>query len=100
LGVSIGTAFGRQRPLDTLRRLARDSFEEMEYEIDEGIVESFETAELSEQGVDLGALGLGPPRRTWTYMLEEQPLETKPKLRLVPNLLQSVVNKLFGRSSS
>ena len=98
LGVSIGTAFGRQRPLDTLRRLARDSFEEMEYEIDEGIVDSFENAELSERGVDLQALGLSPPRRTWTYLLEEQPLETKPKLRLVPSLLQSMVNKVFGRS--
>jgi preprotein translocase subunit SecA len=99
-GVSIGTGFGRERPLDTFRRLARESFEQMEEEIDEGVIASFERAELSERGVDLRALGLARPRRTWTYLMQEQPIDTQPKLRMVPTLLRSVVDKLFGNKTT
>jgi preprotein translocase subunit SecA len=99
VGVSIGTGFGRQKPLDAFRRQARDSYEEMEYEIDEGIVESFERGRFAETGIDVEELGLSPPKKTWTYLTTELPIETQPKLRLVPSLLKSMINKMFGQST-
>jgi preprotein translocase subunit SecA len=95
-GVSIGTGFGRERPLDTFKRLAVESFEQMEEAVDAGILSSFERAELSERGVDLEALGLARPRRTWTYLMKEQPLETRARMRMLPTLLRSLVNRLWG----
>ncbi len=97
VGISIGSSFGRERPLTTFRRLARESFETFEEETDEGIIETFERAELTKRGIDLAAEGLAPPDEIWSYVVKEQPLETKAKPRLPVTMLQSLVNLFKGK---
>jgi preprotein translocase subunit SecA len=96
VGVSIGSSFGRERPLSTFRRLARESFEAFETEVDEGITATFERADITTTGIDLAAEGLAPPAETWTYVVEEQPLETRARPRFQVTLLKRLVGWLKG----
>ncbi len=97
LGVAIGTGFGRQRPLDVFRSQARDSFDEMEETVDQHIIESFLEVKIGPRGVDLESLGLAPPKRSWTYLMKEQPIDTQPKLKLLPSVLKSFFDKIGGK---
>ncbi len=97
VGVSFGSSFGRERPQQTFRRMARESFEVFEQEVDGGLIETFERAEVTRRGVDLDAEGLAPPTETWTYVVKEQPLETKPRPRLQAALLKRVVDLFRGK---
>jgi preprotein translocase subunit SecA len=96
VGISIGSTFGRERPQQTFQRMARESFETFEEDVDTGIVETFERTKITRRGIDLEAEGLAPPSETWTYVVKEQPLETKPRPRLQATLLKKFVD--FFRS--
>ena len=100
VGISIGSTFGRESPLATFRRMARESFDAFEEEVDDGIIETFERAEATRSGIDLAAEGLAPPDEIWTYVVKEQPLETKAKPRLPVTMLQSLVNLFKGKKKT
>ncbi len=96
-GVSVGTGFGRERPMGTYRRLAKESYEAFEREVDEGVAATFESDAVSERGLDLEAAGLAPPRRTWTSIVKEQPLDTRPPPRLPVTLARKLADLLRGK---
>jgi hypothetical protein len=94
--VSVATGFGREKPLQAFRRLARESFEAFEEEVEEGIVDLLARGAAGER-IDLEAEGLAPPKRTWTYVVKEQPLEMRPPPRLQATLARNLMNLITGR---
>jgi preprotein translocase subunit SecA len=99
VGLSSPSRFAREGPLATFRRLAEESYETWEREAEERLVSAFLGAEIEERGVDLAALGLAPPARIWTSIVEEQPIDLRPPPRLPVTHLRRLERLLAGKRS-
>ncbi|OZC61477.1 MULTISPECIES: accessory Sec system translocase SecA2 [Nocardiaceae] len=66
-------ALGRENPLDEYHRIAVDAFREVSDKAIEHARATFESAEITENGIDLGKSGLARPSSTWTYMVHDNP---------------------------
>ena len=68
-------ALGRQNPLDEFHRMAVDAFGSLAADAIEAAQQTFETADLDEDGLDLDLSKLARPTSTWTYMVHDNPLQ-------------------------
>ncbi|MET0703954.1 MAG: accessory Sec system translocase SecA2 [Mycobacterium sp.] len=68
-------ALGRQNPLDEFHRMAVDAFASLAADAIEAAQQTFETADLAEDGLDLDLSRLARPTSTWTYMVHDNPLQ-------------------------
>ncbi|MFB9905508.1 accessory Sec system translocase SecA2 [Allokutzneria oryzae] len=66
-------ALARQNPLDEFHRAAVPAFNRLRSEVRERTAETLEKAEVTEDGIDLGASGLRKPSSTWTYVVHDNP---------------------------
>ncbi|WP_072806371.1 accessory Sec system translocase SecA2 [Rhodococcoides yunnanense] len=66
-------ALGRENPLDEYHRIAVDAFRTVSTKAVELAVATFESAEITEDGIDLDSAGLARPTSTWTYMVHDNP---------------------------
>ncbi|MGE0132731.1 MAG: accessory Sec system translocase SecA2 [Blastocatellales bacterium] len=65
---------GRQDPLYEFTKRVAEAFSKMRETIEERIVETFATAEMTESGIDLDQSGLRGPSSTWTYLINDRAL--------------------------
>lgn len=66
-------ALGRENPLDEYHRIAVEAFTTVSEKAVESAVSTFETVEITAEGIDLGEAGLRRPTSTWTYMVHDNP---------------------------
>jgi preprotein translocase subunit SecA len=74
LGGSSVFGLGGPAPIDEFHSRANDSYAQMNREVHEMIVRTFETAKIGRDGLDLDDVGLRAPSSTWTYLIQENPL--------------------------
>jgi preprotein translocase subunit SecA len=66
--------FGRQDPLYEFTKRISEAFMKLRQTIEDRIVETFATAKITEDGIDLDQAGLRAPSSTWTYLINDQAL--------------------------
>ncbi|MFQ5528108.1 MAG: accessory Sec system translocase SecA2 [Thermoanaerobaculia bacterium] len=64
---------GGEDPLVEFTRAVAESFKEMMTEVEEAVVETFESVEITAGGVDLEGVDLRGPSSTWTYLVNDDP---------------------------
>jgi len=64
---------GRENPLDEYHRIAVEAFGELSNKAMEQACATFESAEITAEGIDLDEAGLQRPTSTWTYMVHDNP---------------------------
>ena len=62
---------GGQRPVDEYHKLTFEAFEALLERIEEDILQTYETIEISADGVDWEQAGLLRPSSTWTYLVDD-----------------------------
>jgi preprotein translocase subunit SecA len=62
---------GGQRPVDEFHKLTFEAFQSLLERIEDDIVQTYETIEISADGVDWEQAGLLRPASTWTYLVDD-----------------------------
>jgi preprotein translocase subunit SecA len=65
---------GRQDPLYEFTKRIAEAFMKLHLTIENRIVETFATAKITEEGIDIDRAGLRAPSSTWTYLINDQAL--------------------------
>jgi preprotein translocase subunit SecA len=86
-GIPLRT-LGNQDPLAEYQRALVALFASLLSELDARVVETFETAQITARGVDLGREGLESPSSTWTYLVNDQPFGSTME-RIAKNLVRA-----------
>ncbi len=68
---------GRLNPIDEFHKDAVPAYQRLLAEIESRSVETFETASVTEEGLDLEGAGLKRPTATWTYLVQDNPFGTE-----------------------
>lgn len=64
---------GGQNPLDEFHKIVADRFQKLLRRIDDEIIKTFKSAEITEDGIDMAKEGLVGPTSTWTYLINDNP---------------------------
>ncbi|ASO21039.1 preprotein translocase subunit SecA [Actinoalloteichus hoggarensis] len=70
-------SLARENPLDEFHRAAIPAFREILTEAADKAADTFATAEITADGVDLEGEGLRRPSATWTYLINDNPFGTE-----------------------
>ena len=76
LGISASPFGGHLQPLDEFNKEAVRAFTSLLRDVEEQSAETFRTARIDADGIDLDAAGLKRPTATWTYMVHDSPFRT------------------------
>jgi len=87
-------ALARERPLAEYHRAAIPAFRQALADADERTRETFSTARITADGVDLDTDGLRRPTATWTYLVHENPFGST--LEMVLNGLGKAARRRVG----
>jgi len=68
---------GRLNPIDEFHKDAVPAYQRLLAEIESRSVETFETATVTADGLDLEGAGLKRPTATWTYLVQDNPFGTE-----------------------
>ena len=66
-------SIGGYNPLDEFHTDVGKAFQELLQRIDREIVETFESMEITQDGIDLDKMGLRGPGSTWAYLVSDNP---------------------------
>ncbi|AOS63931.1 accessory Sec system translocase SecA2 [Actinoalloteichus hymeniacidonis] len=66
-------ALAKENPLDEFHRAAIPAFNKIRTDAADAAADTFETAEITSEGVDLDSEGLRRPSATWTYLVNDNP---------------------------
>lgn len=64
---------GGQNPLDQFHRIVAGAFHKLMLRINGNIVDTFNSARITEDGIDMASEGLTRPTSTWTYLINDNP---------------------------
>ena len=64
---------GGQNPLDQFHRIVAGAFHKLLLRINDNIIETFNSATITEDGIDMAGEGLTRPTSTWTYLISDNP---------------------------
>ena len=64
---------GGQNPLDQFHRIVARTFHELLLRINDNVVETFNSARITEDGIDMAGEGLTRPTSTWAYLINDNP---------------------------
>ena len=64
---------GGQNPLNEFHRIVADAFHKLLLRINDNVVETFNSARITEDGIDMVGEGLTRPTSTWTYLINDNP---------------------------
>ncbi|TKJ34288.1 MAG: accessory Sec system translocase SecA2 [Planctomycetes bacterium B3_Pla] len=64
---------GGHNPLDEFHKIVAEAFYSLTLRIDDEIVETFNSARITEDGIDMTGEGLVRPTSTWTYLINDNP---------------------------
>lgn len=70
-------SLARENPLDAFNKEAVRGFQTVLTDATEQTAETFRTAEITADGVDLDGVGLKRPTATWTYLVGDNPFGTE-----------------------
>ncbi|OZD04570.1 accessory Sec system translocase SecA2 [Rhodococcus sp. 06-235-1A] len=70
-------ALGRENPLDEYHRIAVEAFKTVSSKAMDLSHATFESAEITSDGIDLDEAGLRRPTSTWTYMVHDNPFASR-----------------------
>ncbi|MCJ0893542.1 accessory Sec system translocase SecA2 [Rhodococcus sp. ARC_M5] len=70
-------ALGRENPLDEYHRIAVEAFKTVASKAMDLSHATFESAEITSDGIDLDEAGLRRPTSTWTYMVHDNPFASR-----------------------
>lgn len=70
-------ALGRENPLDEYHRIAVEAFKTVSSKAMDLSHVTFESAEITSDGIDLDEAGLHRPTSTWTYMVHDNPFASR-----------------------
>jgi preprotein translocase subunit SecA len=90
-------ALARETPIDEFHRAAIPAFKKIPDDVGERSAETFKTARITDDGVDLSEAGLVRPSSTWTYMVHDSPFDTDAEQAL--QRVRAVLKKVRARSS-
>jgi preprotein translocase subunit SecA len=86
---------GNFDPLDEFHKMVGREFGQLQQTIDDCIVETFNSAEITCDGIDLKKEGLIGPTSTWTYLISDNPFGDVIQ-RLLRGLKRSLVSSASG----
>jgi preprotein translocase subunit SecA len=86
---------GNFDPLDEFHKMVGREFGELRQRIDDRIVETFNSAEIARDGIDLEKEGLTGPASTWTYLISDNPFGDVIQ-RLLRGLKRSLARGVSG----
>jgi preprotein translocase subunit SecA len=66
---------GGQNALDAYHRKVGRAFRDLVDAIDDNVVETFRSATITADGIDLEKAGLKGPSSTWTYLINDNPFD-------------------------
>lgn len=89
-------ALAKETPIDEFHRTAIPEFRKIIDEIGDRAAKTFESAQITEDGVDLAASGLRRPSATWTYMVHDNPFDTDAEQAL--QRVRAMIKKVRGAS--
>jgi preprotein translocase subunit SecA len=90
---------GRKNPLDEFHRSAIEAFDNMKEKLESEIVNKFNTAEITEKGMQVDKEGLKGPSSTWTYLVNDSPGQFSRLPLLIKSVSTYVGGTLFSISS-
>ncbi|OZE76131.1 accessory Sec system translocase SecA2 [Rhodococcus sp. 15-649-2-2] len=70
-------ALGRENPLDEYHRIAVEAFKTVSSKAMDLSHATFESADITSDGIDLDDAGLRRPTSTWTYMVHDNPFASR-----------------------
>ncbi|WP_032370318.1 accessory Sec system translocase SecA2 [Rhodococcoides fascians] len=70
-------ALGRENPLDEYHRIAVEAFKTVSAKAMDLSHATFESAEITSDGIDLDNAGMRRPTSTWTYMVHDNPFASR-----------------------
>ena len=68
---------GGKNPSFEFQKKIITAFDDLEQEIDKRILETFDTAHITDTGIDAEREGLTGPSSTWTYLVNDNPFENR-----------------------
>ncbi len=84
---------GNYDPLDEFHKMVGREFADLLRTIDERIVQTFYSAEITPKGIDLEKEGLSGPSSTWTYLISDNPFGD-----VIQRLLRGLKRRLVKES--
>jgi preprotein translocase subunit SecA len=90
-GIHLRT-LGRENPLDEFHRIAIPAFRAAMEGADDKTVETFDEAEITEDGWSPDDVGLVRPSATWTYMVHDNPFGSEME-RFIANASRALLGK-------
>ena len=78
--------FGGQKPVREFIKLSVERFDELQMEIEERCLQTFEQLEVRQNRVDFEKAGIKTPSSTWTYMINDDPFDGILNLQIVGNI--------------
>ncbi|MHC4356613.1 MAG: preprotein translocase subunit SecA, partial [Planctomycetota bacterium] len=64
---------GGQNPLNEFHRIVAEAFHKLLLRINDNVVETFNSARITADGIDMAGEGLTRPTSTWTYLINDNP---------------------------
>jgi preprotein translocase subunit SecA len=88
-------AIGKLNPLYEFNKQAVRAFEELLIDIDEDIVKTFKSAEITKNGINMEREGLKAPTSTWTYLINDNSDQFSNLAALMKAVSSAVKGPLF-----
>jgi len=79
---------GGLNPIDEYQKIAVLAFDEIMKEITNDVINGLKTYEITENGIDMKAAGLGNATTTWTYLIDE----SKSQFSILPQLIKGMLS--------
>lgn len=86
------TVIGGLDPLDEYHKMAVSAFDEAMRDVEADVRLGLETYEITENGIDMDAAGLGSATTTWTYLIDE----SKSQFTSLPHIISGISNYIKG----
>ncbi len=82
---------GKKNPIDEFHRYAIQAFDSMLQAIEEDIVNTFNSIEITDKGIDMAGAGLKGPSSTWTYLINDSEDQFSSAHRIIKTAVDTVI---------
>lgn len=89
------TRIGGQAPVLEFHKLAVKIFDELQNDIEDDMIRSFNDIKMVGDNIDLEEAGLKAPSATWTYLINDNPFEEMLGMKLIGNIGLSIGAGLY-----
>lgn len=82
---------GKKNPIDEFHRYAIQAFDNMLQAIENDIVNTFNTTEITKNGIDMAGAGLKGPSSTWTYLINDSEDQFSSAHRIIKTAVNTMI---------